>query len=309
MTFHVYLPVAGVAVNGLTVLGVGGAVGFLSGLFGVGGGFIITPLMLLLGIPTAVAIATGANQATATAVSGSMTHWQRGNIDFRIGNVLLVSGIMGSLAGTQLVAILRASGQFDVFLSLSYVLLLGSLGMLMLVESLKTMRSAAKAGGTLLERRKHTPLHHLPFKVRFPRSKLYISVIPVLVIGAFIGILTALMGVGGGFVLVPAMVYVLKMRTNIAVGTSLYQIMFVGAFTTMSQAMFLHSVDVVLGMLLISAGVIGTQLGAKAGANLKGEQLRFMLALLVLAVCTRVAVDLVREPGELYGLSMVHAAP
>lgn len=309
MSFHVYLPVAGVAVDALAVMGVGGAVGFLSGLFGVGGGFIITPLMLMLGIPTAVAVATGANQATATAVSGSMTHWQRGNIDFRIGNVLLVSGIVGSLAGTQLVGILRATGQFDVFLSLSYVVLLGSLGLLMLIESLNTMRSIAKAGGTLLERRKHTALHHLPFKLRFPRSKLYISVIPVLAIGGFIGVLTALMGVGGGFVLVPAMVYVLKMRTNIAIGTSLYQIMFVGAFTTMSQAIFLHSVDVVLGMLLISAGVIGTQLGAKAGANLKGEQLRLMLALLVLAVCGRVAFDLVRTPSELYILSIVHAAP
>jgi uncharacterized membrane protein YfcA len=309
MTFHIYLPVAGVAVNALAVIGVGGAVGFLSGLFGVGGGFIITPLMLFLGIPTAVAIATGANQATATAVSGSMTHWARGNIDFRIGNVLLVSGIIGSLLGTQLVGVLRARGQFDLFLSLSYVLLLGSLGTLMLIESLKTMRSAAKAGGTLLERRTHISVHRLPFKMRFPRSKLYMSVIPVLGIGALIGILTALMGVGGGFVLVPAMVYVLKMRTNLAVGTSLYQIMFVGAFTTMSQAMFLHSVDVVLGMLLISAGVIGTQLGAKAGANLKGEQLRFMLALLVLAVCLRVGFDLVRPPAELYLLSPVHAAP
>lgn len=307
MTFHVYLPVAGVAVDALAVMGVGGAVGFLSGLFGVGGGFIITPLMLFLGIPTAVAVATGANQATATAVSGSMSHWQRGNIDFRIGNVLLVSGIAGSLAGTQLVGILRATGQFDVFLSLSYVILLGSLGLLMFIESLKTMRNAAKAGGTLLERRKHTIFHRLPFKVRFPRSKLYMSVIPVLVIGAFIGVLTALMGVGGGFVLVPAMVYVLKMRTNIAIGTSLYQIMFVGAFTTLTQAIFLQSVDVVLGMLLISAGVIGTQFGARAGANLKGEQLRFMLAILVLTVCARVAFDLVRSPDELYVLSVIHA--
>lgn len=279
MNFHIYLPVAGVAVNAMTVIGVGGAVGFLSGLFGVGGGFIITPLMLFLGIPTAVAIATGANQATATAVSGSMAQWRRNNIDFRIGNVLLASGIVGSLAGTQLVAVLRAAGQFDLFLSVSYVVLLGSLGVLMLVESLKTMRTAKLAGGNLIERHQHTRLHHLPFKMRFPQSKLYMSVIPVLAIGGLIGVLTALMGVGGGFVLVPAMVYILKMRTNLAVGTSLYQIMFVGAFTTMSQAYFLHSVDVVLGMLLISAGVIGTQVGARAGANLRGEQLRFLLAL------------------------------
>lgn len=303
MDLHIYLPVAGVAVNALTVIGVGGAVGFLSGLFGVGGGFIITPLMLFLGIPTAVAIATGANQATATAVSGSMAQWRRGNIDFRIGNVLLVSGIVGSLVGTRLVAVLRAAGQFDLFLSLSYVVLLGSLGVLMLVESLKTMRSAALAGGNLIERREHTRLHHMPFKMRFPQSKLYMSVIPVLGIGAFIGVLTALMGVGGGFVLVPAMVYILKMRTNLAVGTSLYQIMFVGGFTTMSQAYFLNSVDVVLGMLLISTGVIGTQLGAKAGANLKGEQLRFLLALLVLAVCARVAFGLVSTPDELFVLA------
>lgn len=309
MNFYIYLPIAGVAVNALVVIGVGGSVGFLSGLFGVGGGFIITPLMLFLGIPTAVAIAAGANQATATAVSGAMSHWMRGNVDFRIGNVLLVSGIIGSLAGTKLVTYLRAMGQFDLFLSLSYVLLLGSIGMLMLVESLNTIRKSARFGGRLIERRTHSFLHHLPFKIRFPHSKLYMSVAPVLGIDFAIGVLTALMGVGGGFVLVPAMVYVLKMRTNIAIGTSLYQIMFVGGFTTLSQAIFLQSVDVVLGVLLISAGVAGTQLGAKAGTNLKGEQLRLMLAVLVLAVCMRIAFELIRTPDELFLLSPVQAAP
>lgn len=301
MAFGIYLPIAGVSVNALTVIGAGGAVGFLSGLFGVGGGFIITPLMMFLGIPTTVAIATGANQAAATAVSGAMAHWYRDNIDLRMGNVLLASGIAGSLSGTQLVEVLRGLGQFDLVVSLCYVLLLGSVGSLMLVESVQTMwRSDAVSAGRRIKR--HTWAHRLPLRLRFPHSKLYISLIPVVLIGFVIGVLTAVMGVGGGFVLVPAMVYVLKMRTNLAIGTSLYQIMFVGSFTTLSQAVMLHSVDVVLAGLLIVAGVVGTQVGARAGTNLKGEHLRALLALLVLAVCARVAFDLMQMPADLYSI-------
>ncbi|MCB1519517.1 MAG: sulfite exporter TauE/SafE family protein [Hyphomicrobiaceae bacterium] len=301
---HIYLPIAGVAVNALTIIGAGGAVGFLSGLFGVGGGFIITPLLLFLGIPTAVAIASGANQATATAVSGAMAHWQRGNIDFRMGLLLLSGGIAGSLVGTQLVGLLRSLGQFELFVSLSYVVLLGSIGSLMLVESLGTILRSSRRTTTAEIRRRHSWAHGLPFKMRFPRSRLYISAIPVVAIGIAVGVLTALMGVGGGFVLVPAMVYVLRMRTSIAVGTSLYQIMFVGGFTTLIQAVALQSVDVVLSALLMVAGVVGTQFGAKAGARLRGEQLRALLAILVIAVCIRVAVDLVRTPGDVFSLSM-----
>lgn len=301
MAFGIYLPIAGVSVNALTVIGAGGAVGFLSGLFGVGGGFIITPLMMFLGIPTTVAIATGANQAAATAVSGAMAHWYRSNIDFRMGNVLLVSGVAGSMSGTQLVEFLRSLGQFDLVVSLCYVLLLGSVGSLMLIESVQTMlRPDAVSAGRRISR--HNWTHGLPLRLRFPHSKLYISLIPVVLIGFMIGVLTAVMGVGGGFVLVPAMVYILKMRTNLAVGTSLYQIMFVGSFTTLSQAIMLHSVDVVLAGLLIVAGVVGTQVGAKAGTNLKGEQLRALLALLVLAVCARVAFDLMQTPADLYSI-------
>ncbi|MGD9783805.1 MAG: sulfite exporter TauE/SafE family protein [Hyphomicrobiaceae bacterium] len=305
---NIYLPIAGVAVNALTVIGAGGAVGFLSGLFGVGGGFIITPLLMFLGIPTLVAIASGANQATATAVSGAMAHWQRGNIDFKMGALLLLGGMAGSLAGTQLVGLLRAAGQFELFVSLSYIVLLGSIGTLMLVESVKTMRKASQTGTVTERRGPHTWAHGLPFKTRFPRSRLYISAIPVVAIGIGVGILTAVMGVGGGFVLVPAMVYVLKMRTNMAVGTSLYQIVFVGAFTTFLQAYRLHSVDVILSALLMISGVMGTQFGARAGARLRGDQLRALLALLVLAVCVRVAVDLVRQPDDLFSLSMMRPA-
>lgn len=304
MTLGIYLPIAGVAVNALTIIGAGGAVGFLSGLFGVGGGFIITPLMIFLGIPTTVAIATGANQAAATAVSGAMAHWGRGNIDFRMGNVLLVSGVAGSVAGTQLVGYLRSLGQFDLFVSLCYVILLGSVGSLMLVESVNSMlKPDAVSAGRRISR--HNWTHGLPVRVRFPHSRLYISILPVIAIGLMIGVLTAVMGVGGGFVLVPAMVYLLKMRTNLAVGTSLYQIMFVGSFTTLTQALMLHSVDVVLAGLLIVAGVVGTQLGTKAGARLKGEQLRALLALLVLAVCARVAFDLATPPADLYSIKTV----
>ncbi|MFN3868128.1 MAG: sulfite exporter TauE/SafE family protein [Hyphomicrobiaceae bacterium] len=300
-TFSIYLPVAGVAVNGLTIAGAGGAVGFLSGLFGVGGGFIITPLMIFLGIPPTVAIAAGAHQAAATSVSGAMAHWVRGNIDLRMGNVLLVSGIAGSLFGTQIVAALRTAGQFDLFIALCYVVLLGTVGSLMLIESIGAMfRADAVSAGR--RRTRHGFVHGLPWRVRFPHSRLYISILPVLAIGAAVGALTAVMGVGGGFVLVPAMVYVLKMRTNQAIGTSLYQIMFVAAFTTLSQAYVLHSVDVVLGALLIVAGVLGTQIGAKAGANLRGEHLRALLALLVLAVCARVGLDLATTPADLYSI-------
>lgn len=301
---QIYLPIAGVAVNALVILGAGGAVGFLSGMFGVGGGFLMTPLMIFLGIPPPVAIATGANQAAATAVSGAAAQWARGNVDAKMGLVLMASGLFGSLLGIGLVGFLRRIGQFEVFVSLAYIVLLGSVGSLMLVESLNTMRKTAGSGAQPARKgSQHTWLHGLPLKMRFPRSKLYISAVPAIAIGLLVGVLTAVMGVGGGFILVPAMVYVLKMRTGLAVGTSLFQIVFVGSFTTLMQAVSLKSVDVVLASLLIVSGVFGTQLGAIVGAQLKAEQLRALLALLVLMVCMRVGVDLVAHPADLYSLS------
>ncbi len=308
MTFLIYLPVAGVAASTLALVGAGAAVGFLSGMFGVGGGFLITPILLFLGIPTEVAIATGANQAVATSVAGAMAQWKRGNVDIKMGVVLLASGLAGAFLGIQLVTVLRRIGQFEVFVALSYVVLLGAIGILMLIESANVLyRTRATVGSAMPASRtnRHTWVHGLPLKMRFPHSRLYISVIPAALVGAFAGILTSVMGVGGGFILVPAMVYLLNMRTSIAIGTSLFEIVFVSAAATLMQAVTMNSVDVVLAGILILSGVIGTQLGARAGAGLMGEQLRLLLGLLVLAVCIRVAVSLVLTPDDLYSLNSI----
>lgn len=303
MAFDIYLPVAGVSTNAVALIGAGGAVGFLSGMFGVGGGFLITPLLMFLGIPTTVAIATGANQAIATSVAGAMSQWKRGNVDMKMGFYLLVGGLVGALIGIKLVTLLRQIGQFELFVALCYVVLLGVIGGLMLIESVATIRRSGTASPAEAKAGRHNWVHGLPFKTRFPRSRLYISAIPPLLIGGFTGVLTAVMGVGGGFVLVPAMVYLLNMRTILAVGTSLFNIVFVSAFATLMQAVSVKSVDVLLATLLIVSGVIGTQIGTRAGSALKGEQLRALLALLVLAVCVRVAVGLVSEPSFLYSMS------
>lgn len=303
MAFDIYLPVAGVSTNSMALIGAGGAVGFLSGMFGVGGGFLITPLLMFLGIPTSVSIATGANQAIATSVAGAMTQWKRGNVDTKMGGYLLVGGIAGALLGIRLVTLLRQIGQFELFVALCYVVLLGVIGGLMLIESVATMRRSGQSGAAPTKAGRHNWVHGLPFKTRFARSRLYISAIPPLLIGGFSGILTAVMGVGGGFVLVPAMVYLLNMRTILAVGTSLFNIVFVSAFATLMQAVTLQSVDILLATILIVSGVIGTQIGTRAGAALKGEQLRALLALLVLAVCIRVAVGLISEPSYLYTMT------
>lgn len=308
MIFDVYLPVAGVAANALLLSGTGAAVGFMSGMFGVGGGFLITPLLIFLGIPTEVAIATGANQAVATSVAGATGQWQRNNVDVKMGLVLVSSGLLGSYLGIELVAILRRIGQFELFVGLSYVVLLGTVGILMLVESASTIREAHKSGAYVSPRAsKHSWVHGLPLKMRFHRSRLYISAIPPLMVGGFTGVLTAVMGVGGGFILVPAMVYLLNMRTSLAIGTSLFQIVFVSAFTTLLQAVTLKSVDVLLASILIISGVVGTQIGVRVGATLKGEHLRALLALVILMVSVRVAVDLVRQPDDPYVLSPVGA--
>lgn len=304
MALDIYLPVAGVATDAFALMGAGGAVGFLSGMFGVGGGFLITPLLMFLGIPTEVAIATGSNQAVATSVAGAMAQWRRGNVDIKMGLFLLGGGLAGAAVGIRLVQVLRAMGQFELFVALCYVVLLGIIGSLMLVESLSAMRKASTGAAATSKSSRHTWVHGLPLKTRFPRSRLYISAIPPTAIGAFSGVLTAVMGVGGGFVLVPAMVYLLSMRTILAVGTSLFNIVFVSAFATLMQAVNVKSVDILLATILIVSGVIGTQLGTKAGSALKGEQLRALLALLVLAVCVRVAVGLLATPDTIFSMSV-----
>jgi uncharacterized protein len=306
---NLYLPIAEMPVNVLVFLGMGAAVGFLSGMFGVGGGFLMTPLLIFTGIPAAVAIGTEAAQIVASSVSGAIAQYQRKNVDIKMGVVLLSGGLVGSVTGVEMVKGLRQLGQFELFVSLAYVLFLGIIGSLMLIESLNTMRKMRKGRPPSARRPgQHSWIHGLPFKMRFHRSKLYISAIPPLVIGAFVGFLGAIMGVGGGFIIVPAMIYLLRVPTNVVVGTSLFQILFVTSATTVLHAVQNYSVDIVLALILMVGGVVGAQFGAVAGQRLAGEQLRFLLAGLVLLVCLRVAWDLVVMPAELYSISSVAEA-
>ncbi|MCI5078207.1 sulfite exporter TauE/SafE family protein [Oricola sp.] len=299
-----YLPIAEMSVNIFVLLGMGAAVGFLSGMFGVGGGFLITPLLIFYNIPPAVAVATGANQVVASSVSGVLSHFKRGTVDVKLGVVLLIGGIGGSSIGVWIFSLLRSLGQLDLIVSVLYVVFLGTVGGLMMVESVRAI-ARSRGGGTVSLRRPgaHNWVHKLPFKMRFKASKLYVSVIPVLGLGLMIGILSAIMGVGGGFIMVPAMIYLLKVPTNVVIGTSLFQIIFVSAYTTVVQAMTNHSVDVILALLLMLGSVIGAQYGAKAGQRLRGEQLRALLAALVLLVALRLGYALFVVPDEIYSIA------
>lgn len=300
---QLYLPIAEVSVNIFVLLGLGGFVGFLSGMFGVGGGFLITPLLMLIGVPPAVAVATGANQVVASSISGVLAQFKRRAVDMRMGGVLTVGGIAGSTLGGWVFDMMSRLGQIDLFVQLSYVLFLGLIGAMMLQESL---RSLLRKGQAPVKRgHVHTLVHSMPFKVKFRASGLFISVIPPLLVGAMVGFLSAIMGVGGGFVLVPAMIYLLGMQTKVVVGTSLFQITFVTAYTTLVHAVTHHTVDMMLALLLILGGVIGAQFGTKVGVRLKAEQLRILLSLLVLAVAVKIAFDLLLTPEELYSVVRV----
>ncbi|MCF3642220.1 sulfite exporter TauE/SafE family protein [Rhizobium sp. TRM95111] len=299
----VYLPIAELSVNIFIILGMGAAVGFLSGMFGVGGGFLITPLLIFYNIPPVVAVATGANQVVASSISGAITHFRRGTLDMKLGAVLLVGGILGASVGVWLFSLLRRLGQLDLVISLLYVLLLSVVGCLMLWESVNALRRAARNETVTLRRPgQHSWVHGLPLKMRFKKSKIYLSVIPLVVLGFLIGMLTSIMGVGGGFIMVPAMIYLLRIPTNVVVGTSLFQIIFVTAFTTVVQATTNYAVDIVLAFILMVAGVIGAQYGVRVGQRLRGEQLRALLALLVLAVGIRLAIDLVVTPRDIHSV-------
>lgn len=289
--------------NVFIILGMGAAVGFLSGMFGVGGGFLITPLLIFYNIPPVVAVATGANQVVASSMSGALSHFRRGTLDVRLGVVLLLGGLAGATAGIWLFSLLRRIGQLDLVISLLYVVLLGAVGTLMLLESLRALRRAAQNRPVSLRRPgQHNWVHRLPLKMRFKKSRIYLSIIPVVGLGFAIGVLTSIMGVGGGFIMVPAMIYLLRIPTSVVVGTSLFQIIFVTAYTTVVQATMNHAVDIVLAFILMVAGVIGAQYGVRIGQKLRGEQLRALLALLVLAVGARLAVDLVATPGDIYSV-------
>lgn len=299
---QIYLPIAEVSVNVFLLLGLGGAVGFLSGLFGVGGGFLMTPMLIFIGIPSPVAVGTEANQIVAASVSGVLAHWKRGNVDFKMGVVLLAGGIAGSSIGVAVFALLRGIGQIDLVIRLSYVIFLGTIGSLMLIESLRAIRRYRQSGPQRIKLHRHTWVHGLPLKMRFRRSKLYISALLPISVGFVVGVLAAIMGVGGGFIMVPAMIYLLGMPTAVVVGTSLFQIIFVTANVTFLQSVANQTVDVVLALLLLVGGVIGAQIGAKAGALLRGEQLRTLLAVMVLTVCGKLLFELFAPPEDFYSL-------
>ena len=298
---YIYLPIAEVSVNAFLLLGLGGMVGVLSGMFGVGGGFLMTPLLFFIGIPPAVAVATEANQIVASSFSGVLAHFRRKTVDFRMGTVLLIGGLAGAAVGVVIFNYLKSQGQVDLLVKLCYVVFLGIVGAMMFFESLRAIRKS-RAGGPPAKRKKHSWIQKLPFKMRFRTSGLYISVIPPLLVGVAVGVLAAIMGVGGGFIMVPAMIYLLGVPTKVVVGTSLFQIIFVTAFTTMLHATTNFTVDVVLAVLLLVGGVIGAQIGTVIGLRMKGEQLRILLAMMVLAVCFKLAFDLLIQPSELYSI-------
>ena len=302
----IYLPIAEMSLNMLILVGMGGVVGFLSGMFGVGGGFLITPLLIFYNVPPAIAVGTGANQVIASSVTGALTHFKRGTLDIKLGILLVVGGILGSCLGVELFTYLRKLGQLDLIISLLYVILLGGVGSLMAIESWRAIINAKKGKTVIVHRPgQHSFAQRLPLKMRFRASKIYVSIIPVLGIGLVIGLLSSIMGVGGGFIMVPALIYMLRVPTNVVVGTSLFQITFVTAFTTVLQSITNQSVDIVLGFLLMVGGVIGATYGTRIGRKLKAEQLRMLLAILVLLVCARLAFELFVRPDDLFSLTFI----
>jgi uncharacterized membrane protein YfcA len=296
---EIYLPIAEMSVHWLLLFGIGGAVGFLSGMFGVGGGFLLTPLLMFYGIPPSVAVATTTSHITASSMSGAITQWRNRAVDLKLGTIMTASGIAGTGIGVWLFGILRAAGQMELIVSAAYVILLGTIGTLMLRESLEALAATRRGEQAASARAQHHNwIHGLPLKLRFPDSRLYISAIPPVLIGLGVGILSAIMGIGGGFLLVPALIYLIRVPANTVMGTSLLQIVFVTAASTILHAVSDFTVDIVLGGILICGGVIGAQLGLRAAARMRGEQLRFWLAVLVLAVGARLLYGLLVSPGD-----------
>ncbi len=300
---QIYLPIAEISLNLWLLLGLGLGVGFLSGLFGGGGGVLMTPILIFLGIPPAVAVSSQANQIVASSVSGALAHFRRKTLDVKMGLILLIGGVVGSISGVQLFGLLQRLGQIDLVISLCYVGFLGVIGGLMLVESVNAIRRRRGASGPVRpKRRKRGLIDALPFKTRFAVSGLYMSVIPPIAIGFLVGGLAALMGVGGGFVMVPAMIYLLRMPTNVVIGTSLFQILFVAALTSFLQAVQNQTVDMVLAGILILGSVVGAQIGARFTSKIPAEELRALLALIVVSVCLKLAWDLTSTPADLFVL-------
>jgi uncharacterized membrane protein YfcA len=297
----VYLPIANLSVNGLVLVALGGLTGILSGLFGVGGGFLTTPLLIFYGIPPTVAAASAATQVTGASVSGVFAHSRRKGVDYRMGLIMVAGGIVGALVGAGLFRLLQSAGQIDVVINILYVVLLGTIGSLMMREALDALFPNEDAGDQRPRKRRHHPLvAGLPFRTRFYRSGLYISPLAPLILGMLVGILTMLMGVGGGFILVPAMLYILGMSGNVVVGTSLFQILFVTMVTTMTHALTTKAVDIVLAGLLLLGSVMGAQFGTQIAMKARPEILRLVLAAIVIAVALRMLYGLGVQPDEIY---------
>jgi len=300
----IYLPIAEMNVNIFLIVFIGMVVGALSGLFGVGGGFLMTPLLIFLGIPPVVAVGSEAPHVLASSVSGVIAHWRKKNVDFKMGFFLLSGGVVGSTVGVNLFKLLKTYGQIDIVIQFLFIIFLGFIGMSMAFESAKTtIKNYRTTSAIRTKLHQHSWIHGLPFKLRFHRSKLYISAIPPILIGFFVGVLSAMMGVGGGFIMIPAMVYILGMSTNVVVGTSLFQIIFVTANSTFFQSYLNQTVDIVLSALMILGGVIGAQIGVRIGSQLKAEYLRGILAILVLLVCAKILSDLILTPSDLFTTS------
>ena len=299
---EIYLPVAQLAVNSFILLGIGLAVGFLSGMLGVSGGFITTPLLIFYGIPSGIAVASQASPVAAAALVGTIRQGGKKSVDYKMGLWLLLGGLAGSAVGVSIFRLLQQIGQIDFTIKLSYLILLGTIGGLMLVESVRAIRASRK--GAFVDRRpgQHTWIHRLPFKMRFYRSALYISVIPVIVLGFVVGIMTAILGTGGAFILIPAKVYLLRMRTTLAIGTSQFQMFIVACMATVLHSAVDHTVDIVLALILVIGGVVGAQFGVRAGARLRAEELRTALALLIIAIAVRLFFELALTPSDLYSV-------
>lgn len=302
----VYLPIANLSVNGLVLIALGGVTGMLSGLFGVGGGFLTTPLLIFYGIPPTVAAASAATQVTGASVSGVIAHSARKGVDYRIGAVMVAGGIVGALIGAVLFRLLEALGQIDVVISILYVVLLGAIGSLMLREALDALFPGRGTGDPTPRKRRHHPLvSGLPFRTRFYRSGIYISPLAPLILGTGVGVLTMLMGVGGGFILVPAMLYILGMSGNVVVGTSLFQILFVTIVTTMTHALTTQAVDIILAGLLLLGSVLGAQFGTQLALKARPEVLRLVLAVIVILVALRMLYGLGVQPDEIYTVDLL----
>lgn len=300
-----YLPIANMSVNAIVIILLGGFVGLLSGMFGVGGGFLTTPLLIIYGIPPTVAAASAASQVTGASVSGVFAHLARRGVDFKMGGLMVAGGLVGSLAGAWIFRLLQATGQIDTVIAVIYVLMLGWIGSTMAMESIRFIR-ATRAGERprAAKRRHHPVVAALPFRTRFYRSGLYISPLAPLLLGFGVGILTILLGVGGGFILVPAMIYVLGMATQVVIGTSLFQTLFVTAWATMVHATTTKAVDIVLAALLLLGSVVGAQVGARLATKLKPEYLRLALAVMVLLVGFRILLGLTWRPDEIYSVEL-----